>query len=214
MSSPNNPDQAASLPYSAPTQQQTSQMRLRVVLVVMAAIGLVLALTVRGFRAARESSESLRCENNLRQIGLALQNYHDTFGRFPALWQTDDTGKIAHSWRVAILPFIEANNDFHHYSYSEPWNSASNSKIATRTGFRLYACPADRNHKPGMTNYVAVVGRKTMWPVGGYVREADLINGLSNTIMVVEIGDSDIHWMEPRDLPVEELSNARALAKG
>lgn len=181
------------------------RFRLRGLMIAVSILGVLLAIVVSAYRSAREETQRHNCDNNLKQIGLALLNYHDTFQSFPAAWQVDGSGKIAHSWRVAILPFIEANADFNHYSHSEPWNGPNNSKIATRRGLRLYACPGDRNHKPAMTSYVAVVGRSTMWPVSGYMRTADLVDSASTTIMVVEITNSDIHWMEPRDLPVEEL---------
>lgn len=57
-----------------------------------------------------------------------------------------------------------------------------------------------------MTSYVAVVGPGTAWPGTGYSSMSDLKDGASNTVMVVEIANSDIHWMEPRDLPIEELA--------
>ena len=56
-----------------------------------------------------------------------------------------------------------------------------------------------------MTSYVAIVGPRTMWSPGLYVRAADFVDGLSQTIMVVEIANSDIEWLEPRDLPLAEV---------
>lgn len=207
MPTSNDDEQAtAASEIVAPAQELPFRFRLRHLLAAVSILAVLLAIAVLAYRSAREEAQRHNCENKLKQIGLALVNYHDTNNCFPVAWQVDGTGKPAHSWRVAILPYIFANNDFAHYSHSEPWNSPNNSKIATETGFWLYACPADRNHKPAMTNYVAVVGRETMWPASGYMRMADIVNGTSNIIMVVEISDSDIHWMEPRDLPIEELT--------
>jgi hypothetical protein len=93
---------------------------------------------------------------------------------------------------------------YHLYDYSEPWNGPNNSKLITRLA-DVYCCPSDRNHKPGMTSYVAVVGPGTAWPGTGYSSMQNLHDGTANTIMVVEIINSDIHWMEPRDLPIDEL---------
>jgi hypothetical protein len=56
-----------------------------------------------------------------------------------------------------------------------------------------------------MTSFVAIVGPGTAWPGTSYLGMADLIDGTAKTIMVVEIRNSNIHWTEPRDLPIEEL---------
>jgi len=56
-----------------------------------------------------------------------------------------------------------------------------------------------------MTSYVAIVGPGTMWPNEHGMPIGGITDGTSNTIMIVEITNSDIHWMEPRDLPIEEL---------
>jgi hypothetical protein len=58
-----------------------------------------------------------------------------------------------------------------------------------------------------MTSYVAVVGPTTMWPPRSYIRDADILDGLSGTIMLVEIAGSDIEWLEPRDLPISQLQS-------
>ena len=56
-----------------------------------------------------------------------------------------------------------------------------------------------------MTSYVAVVGPGTMWDNPKGVKMSDVPDGLSRTILVVELADSDIHWMEPRDLDIRSL---------
>src|SRR5207244_4506816 len=58
-------------------------------------------------RMPREASRRSVCVNNLKQIGLALQNYHDDFGCFPPAYIADENGRPMHSWRVLILPYIE-----------------------------------------------------------------------------------------------------------
>ncbi len=70
----------------------------------------------------------------------------------------------------------------------------------------LYCGPDRHPGTPGMTNYVAIVGPGTVWPGEQSAKLSDLTDGTSNTLMIVEIAHSDIHWMEPRDLPIEELA--------
>jgi hypothetical protein len=136
-------------------------------------------------------------------IGLALQMYHEVFQSFPAAWQVDGTGKPVRSWRIAIGPFTDSAS--YQYDYSEPWNGPNNSWLAGRMPAWL-RCPSNHRHTSEMTSYVAVVGPGTAWPGTGYSSIRDLQDGAANTIMVVEITNSDIHWMEPRDLPIEELT--------
>jgi hypothetical protein len=54
-----------------------------------------------------EHPRRAQCGNHLKQIGLALQNYHDTYNSFPPAYIADANGKPMHSWRVLILPFME-----------------------------------------------------------------------------------------------------------
>ena len=67
----------------------------------------MVALLLPAVQAAREAARRAQCTNNLKQIGLAMHNYHSAYNHFPAAAITDDDGKPLLSWRVAILPYIE-----------------------------------------------------------------------------------------------------------
>src|SRR6476469_182788 len=90
-------------------------------LVVIAIIGVLVALLLPAVQAAREAARRMQCSNHLKQIGLALQNYHDTFGSLPPAYLADSQGKPIHSWRVLILPFLENTTLYDRYSFDEPW---------------------------------------------------------------------------------------------
>jgi len=196
-------DRATMQPNTA--AERPFQFRLVHLLVAVTIVGAVLALLVPAWRAEREAALRSRCGNNLKQLIIGLHNYHDTYGRFPPSHLCDVTGKPAHSWRLLIWNFIEAQPYYSQYNFAEPWNGPNNAKLAIHMSSN-YRCPEDSLSPPQMTNYVAVVVSGTIWPEGKQATLSDLIDGTSNTLMIVEIAHSDIHCMEPRDLPVEELA--------
>src|SRR5262245_15742705 len=80
-------------------------------------------------RYSPEAARRMQCSNHLKQIGLALQNYHDTFGSFPPAYIADSKGQPIHSWRVLILPFIEQRQLYDKYRFDEPWDGPNNSNL-------------------------------------------------------------------------------------
>ena len=140
------------------------------------------------------------CQIHLKQIGIALHNYHDTYGSFPLAYVANKQGRPMHSWRVLILPFLEQEALYKRYDFNEPWDGPNNSKLVAEMP-RIYRCPSDsRSASPTDTSYVAVIGRETAWPGASAVSLGDITDGASNTILVVESHGSGINWMEPRDL--------------
>src|SRR5262245_24444342 len=83
-------------------------------LVVIAIVGLLIALLLPAVQAAREAGRRNSCMSNLKQIGIALQNYHATNKSFPpsAMFNTKSRDKPGPSWRVLILPYIEETSTF------------------------------------------------------------------------------------------------------
>jgi prepilin-type N-terminal cleavage/methylation domain-containing protein len=76
-------------------------------LVVIAIIGVLVALLLPAVQQAREAARRTQCKNNLKQIGLALHNYHDVFQGFPAGWSIDTRNFGLQYWGLSILPFID-----------------------------------------------------------------------------------------------------------
>lgn len=149
------------------------------------------------------------CKNNLKQIGLALHNFHEKYGRFPPAYLADDDGRPMHSWRVLILPFIDQQTLYNEYRFDEPRDGPNNRKLRDQI-VDVFRCPTDHPDRKSAnatdTSYVAVVGPETMWPGSQPVRFSDVTDGMSSTLMVVEIANSGIHWMEPRDLHVRQMA--------
>lgn len=148
------------------------------------------------------------CMNRLKQIGLALHNYHQRYGCFPPAYVADESGKPIHSWRVLILPFLEQGPLYEEYSFDEPWDGPNNSKLAKHSPY-AWRCPADDEDLKDealMTSYVVVVGPETVFPGSKPTKIDDIGDGTSQTILVVEVADSGINWMEPRDLDISQMA--------
>ncbi len=82
-------------------------------LVVIAIIGILVGLLLPAVQAAREAARRMQCQNNLKQLGLAMHMHHDTFKFFPYLRSGGGTNR--HTWAMQLLPFIEQNNLYQTY---------------------------------------------------------------------------------------------------
>jgi hypothetical protein len=108
------------------------------------------------------------------------------------------------SWRTLILPQLEQQNLYDMVDFSKPWNAADNAS-ACEVDVPVYRSPRDPAGGIGLTNYVAITGAGTMMPGAEATRFDDVRDGMSNTIMIVEVTNSDIAWAEPRDLTIDQL---------
>ncbi|HEY2415819.1 MAG TPA: DUF1559 domain-containing protein [Pirellulaceae bacterium] len=181
-------------------------------------LAFLLLIATAGFLptiGSREMSRKGYCQNNLHNITIALQNYHDVCGSYPPPFIADANGKPMHSWRALILPFVEQNELYEKYRFDEPWDGPNNRKLHD-IQLKIFQCPSQENPRLSTeTSYVVVIGPKTMWPAeNSYVRNADIIDGLSNTLLLVEVADSGIHWMEPRDLHINQIPMAINPSRG
>lgn len=154
---------------------------------------------------SREAARRSQCDNNLRQIGLAMQNYHDKYGCFPPAYTVDVKGRRLHSWRVLLLPFLEQEPLYRQLHLDEPWDNPLNSRIFSGVTPLCFRCPSDGENRED-TNYVMIAGPRTISNGPNSGRRKDITDGDSKTILVVETCDMGIRWYEPRDLRVDEMS--------
>jgi hypothetical protein len=148
----------------------------------------------------REAAWRKQCRSNLSRIAQAMRNYHDTYGSFPPAVTYSADGKPMHSWRVLLLPFLNERPLYSQYNMNEPWNSHWNSQLLSRMP-KVYACPS-APPGTGETHYAVPVGAKTMFPPERAVSIREIIDGTSNTIMVLESHGSNLNWMAPVDMTV------------
>ena len=172
-------------------------------LVVVVFLYVLIALLLPTMQIPHGPHPKARCSNNLKWILLALHNYHDVYGSLPPAYVADNMGKPMHSWRVLILPFLEEEALYDRYDFDEPWDGPNNSLLASEI-VALYNCPKEPGTPSTSTSYLLVTGGETAWHNDVAPSLADMPDGISNTIAVAEVANSGIHWMEPRDLDMDQ----------
>ena len=149
--------------------------------------------------AARQAAQRAQTANNMKQIMLAMHNYHDVYGHFPPPVVIGPDGKTPHSWRVEILPFVEQQQLYTKYKMDEPWDSPNNKGVLAQVPpvYRDPAAAADSQE----TNYFAFVGPDTALgskdSKGTKIQE--ITDGTSNTICIVE-AKKPVPWTKPEDI--------------
>jgi RNA polymerase sigma factor (sigma-70 family) len=138
-----------------------------------------------------------RSQNNLKQIGLAMHNYHDVHGHFPASASYKD-GKRLLSWRVALLPYLDQEALHQQFKLDEPWDSEHNKKLLAKMP-QLFAPPGTKTKKPHTTFYQVFVGQGAMFEGQIEMQIRNITDGLSNTFMAVEAAEA-APWTKPEDL--------------
>lgn len=116
-------------------------------LVVIAIIGILIALLLPAVQAAREAARRMQCCNQMRQIGLALHNYHDTLKSFPSAWrgyagaQPYVFGTPGWGWAATLLPYLEQQNLRELIQIQQPVASEVN-RIPRETFIPFFTCPS------------------------------------------------------------------------
>lgn len=148
--------------------------------------------------AAPTPQQAKASVKNLRELGIAIHNYHDAVGHFPQDVAKD--GKPLLSWRVQLLPYLD--NDeltalWKQFKMDEPWDSPNNKKLIDKIP-TIYK-PVRAKPTDGETYYQMFAWSGGLLRPKGNVNLAAITDGLSNTLMVVE-AHSPVVWSKPDDI--------------
>jgi prepilin-type N-terminal cleavage/methylation domain-containing protein/prepilin-type processing-associated H-X9-DG protein len=184
-------------------------------LVVIAIIGVLVALLLPAVQAAREAARRMACSNNLKQLGIALHNYHDTLLTFPpeSIWSrvsppvSASTDHRNVTWIALILPYIEQKPlsdqiDFRLPIYPQ---QTADGRLIRSVQLNVLLCPTDYKyetppHTFAVSSYAGAEGvdwwsRPGSWYQGVFMIQetceiSDIKDGTSNTIIVGEVSTS------------------------
>lgn len=139
-------------------------------------------------------------ENNFKQILLAMHNYSDAMGTWPADIVDPNTKKPVLSWRVALLPYLEQEHLYKQFKLDEPWDGKTNKKLTEELP-KIYAPVRVMKVEKGETFYRGFGGKDPAaggaFPPGGRLRmPASFPDGTSNTIAVIDAGEPVV-WTQP-----------------
>jgi hypothetical protein len=160
------------------------------------------ASLIAAVQKVREAAARSQSQNNLKQLALAMHNYNDTNNSCPAAAIYSKDGKPLLSWRVAILPYVEADDLCKQFHLDEAWDSAHNIKLLDKMP-KIYLHPKDKEGPPYATRYLVLTGKDTPFQgTRGPTIPRSFPDGTSNTIMFVE-ADKAVPWSKPEDLPYD-----------
>lgn len=139
-----------------------------------------------------------RTMEHMKEIGLAMHNYHDAYKHFPPAALRDKQNRPLLSWRVLLLPYLDPKL-YKEFDLDEAWDGPHNKKLIGRMP-PMYRSPASRITKPGYTTCLVAVGPNTLFskPEGMTIKE--VTDGTSATIMTLDANDdAAVIWTKPDD---------------
>lgn len=183
-------------------------------LVVIAIIAILVSLLLPAVQQAREAARRSQCQNNMKQLGLAIMNYESAHSRLPSsgefTWAGNGRRFFSVSMFVAVLPFVDQQNLYDNYTMGQHYTAGGNAAVG-QTNIPMYRCPSNSVTQPdaagfGITDYMpiaycdiddgsGVVGaglrdnsaaNDIAGALGCCRKIQEVSDGMSNTLMVIE----------------------------
>jgi prepilin-type N-terminal cleavage/methylation domain-containing protein/prepilin-type processing-associated H-X9-DG protein len=197
-------------------RRRRSAFTLIELLVVIAIIAVLIGLLLPAVQKVRDAANRMKCTNNLKQLGIALHNYHSTFSKFPPGWvRVNGKPDPSWGWGTFLLPYIEQQNLYTRLNpdVNTMQTVFTNDLAALQTKLSVYVCPSDAStggglndnrkfSKVGITPPVAIsisnypgnggnAGDTGLFQENMQISIADILDGTSNTIAVGERKSKD-----------------------
>jgi len=193
-------------------------------LITISIIGVLLAVLLPAVQASREAARRTQCAGNLRQIGIAIHGYHDSFRRLPPggiEWRPwGNTTQRQLAWSVFILSSLEKRDLYGQLDLSFPFDHVVNAAPAA-VRISIYECPTYEPPKSvrGGISYGGIHGSRILGPANydqgvliydKQFRITQISDGTSHTMMVAEdVGGPDAEWINARNVfIIDSLPNA------
>ena len=163
-------------------------------------------------QAVQETSRRAECVKNLKQIGLAMLNYHEANKAFPRQATLDKSCQPLLSWRVQILPFLDQQELYNQFHLDEPWDSPHNKSLISKMP-AVFACPSSKHAaSEGKTCYLVPHGERTILSGKQGGRLQDVFDGTTRTMMAAEMGDdAAVIWSKPDDWQIGGIVDFKPL---
>jgi hypothetical protein len=190
-----------------PVPSRAARRMIRALALISASLVLALVAWVSftAIEHAVRASRKAKCADQIRQLGLALHEYQESHGRFPAPTLSRADGTKLLSWRVAILPYLGYKALYECFHLDESWDSPHNRTLIEEMP-AVFSCPEGPRRRSGKTSYVVIVGPETdAYSVNTPfepARGADIrhiTDGTSGTILALE-AEAPVLWTKPDDV--------------
>jgi prepilin-type processing-associated H-X9-DG protein len=160
-----------------------------------------IALLVPAVQKVREAAARTQSQNNMKQIALAVHNYHSTYRQLPPPKVVNGNQEANLSWRVNMLPYMEQIGLFQQFDMKDAWDSPRNRTMSD-TAIPTYMDPMLPPGPMNSTHYQYFTGPGTLWPDNGPRRIPDITDGTSNTFLFGQAA-SPVPWAKPADMVIQ-----------
>ncbi len=161
-------------------------------------IGVLAALLIPAISQARAAAERAQSQNNLKMIGLAMHNYHDTYNMLPpgGIYTADNIPY--NSWMTSLLPYMEQSALFNSVDFNQPWSAPANQQVFTNTvPFFLQPSAPPETFMVGPLAAAHYAGNSKVLQDNSGMSFRDVTDGLSNTILGGEVRSGIRPWGDP-----------------